>query len=95
MPEVVLTRAAARDLERLIRTHSLPAGTSQRVRRSLAILREFPEVGVGLRRRWKDYRFLIGPWRWMIIVYRYDADRDAAIVMGIFDGRSGASPAGT
>ena len=95
MPDVVLTRAAARDLERLIRTHSLPTATPQRVRRSLAILREFPEVGVALRRRWEGYRFLIGPWRWMIIVYRYDASRDAAIVMRIFDGRSGASPTGT
>ena len=37
----------------------------------------------------------IGPWRWMILVYRYDPDRDAAIVMRIFDGRSGSSPTST
>lgn len=92
MPDVVLAREAARDLERLTRTHSLPAETPRRVRRSLAVLREFPEVGVRLRGRWGSYRFLIGPWRWMILVYRYDADLDAAIVMRIFDGRSGSSP---
>lgn len=94
MPDVVLTRMAARDLEDLIRTHSLPTETQRRVQRSLEILREFPEVGVGLRLRWEGYRFLIGPWRWMIIVYRYDDERDAAIVMRIFDGRSGSSPTG-
>ncbi len=94
MSEIVLTRETSRDLERLIRTHSLPPQTPRRVRRSLEILREFAAAGVGLRGRWKSYRFLVGPWRWMIFVYRYDPDRDAAIVLRVFDGRSESSPTG-
>lgn len=94
MPRVVLAAEARRDLDDLIRTHSLPADTPQRVRRSLAILRDFPLVGASLRGRWRNYRFLLGPWRWMVIVYRFDEDGDTAIVMRIYDGRTSSSPTG-
>ncbi|MGH2987581.1 MAG: hypothetical protein ACRDLO_12955 [Solirubrobacterales bacterium] len=41
-----------------------------------------------------SYRFLLGPWRWMVIVYRFDAESDAAFVMRIYDGRSSSAPTG-
>lgn len=38
-----------------------------------------------------DLRFLLGPWRWMILVYGYDAERDRAVVVTIQDARSSES----
>jgi len=89
---VVVTPAALDDLERLIRTHSLPAGTKERVRQSLRPLELFPLLGSELEGRWSGFRFLLGPWRWMIVVYVYDADEDRVAVVTIQDGRAAMSP---
>lgn len=88
MARVELTAAAVADLDRLIRTHSLPAGTTQRVKRSLAPLRRFPRLGPELSGRWRDFRFLLGPWRWMLIVYVFLEDDDRVVVVTIQDARS-------
>lgn len=88
MARVELTAAAVMDLDRLIRTHSLPAGTKQRVKRSLAPLRRFPRLGSELSGRWRDFRFLLGPWRWMLIVYVFLEDDDRVVVVTIQDARS-------
>lgn len=92
MARVVVTERARTDLDRLIRTHSLPATTRARVIRSLAPLAEFPGMGAPLAGRWAPSRFVLGPWRWMLLVYVVDPERDLVIVLSILDGRSAASP---
>ena len=88
MATVVVTPTAAQDLERLIRTHSLPPDTVARFRRSLAPLARFPLIGASLPGRWAGYRFVLGPWRWMLVVYVDDEAADRVAVVTVQDGRS-------
>ena len=88
MTRVELSRVAVEDLDRLVRTHSLPSDTRARVARSLAPLQRFPLIGSELHGRWSSFRFLLGPWRWMLIIYVYFEEQDRAVVMTIQDGRS-------
>ena len=88
MARVELAEAAAEDLERLIYTHSLPADTKERVKRSLRPLETFPYMGAPLEGRWEGFRFLLGPWRWLLIVYEYLEEDDRVVVVTIQDGRS-------
>jgi plasmid stabilization system protein ParE len=85
---VRLARAAVDDLDRLIAVLSLPADTSDRIRRSLRPLEQFPLLGPELSGRWSRRRFLVGPWRWMLLVYEYRADDDLVVVVTIQDPRS-------
>jgi hypothetical protein len=89
---VELAAAAVEDLDRLILTHSLPANTKARVQRTLRPLGPFPLLGAELGGRWEDFRFVLGPWRWMVIVYAYLEDEDRVVVVPIQDGRSSAAP---
>ena len=92
MARVELAAAAAEDLDRLILTHSLPAHTRARVRRALKPLERFPLLGAELTGRWQDFRFVLGPWRWMVIVYAYLEDEDRVVVVTIQDGRASNAP---
>jgi plasmid stabilization system protein ParE len=89
---VLVAPAAAADLERLIVTHSLPADTLARVRRSIEPLANFPLLGASLEGRWCNYRFVLGPWRWMLIVYAHDSNTDVVAVVTIQDARSSTAP---
>lgn len=91
MSRVLVAPAAAADLARLITTHSLPADTPSRLRRSIESPARFPLLGAPLEGRWHDYRFVLGPWRWMLIVYAYDAETDLVAVVTIQDGRASAA----
>lgn len=88
MARVEFAAAAVEDLERLIRSHSLPPDTRDRLKRSIDTLKRFPLLGAELRDRWSGFRFLLGPWRWMIVVYVYFEDDDRVVVVTIQDGRS-------
>lgn len=88
MARVGLARAAVEDLDRLIAVLSLPSDTRHRVRRSLTPLAEFPRLGPELTGRWTGMRFLLGPWRWMLLVYEYDQDADRVTVLTVQDARS-------
>jgi plasmid stabilization system protein ParE len=92
LARVELSRVAAEDLAQLIRTHSLPADTVERVRRSLRPLEQFPLMGAELGGRWRGFRFVLGPWRWLILVYVHLEDEDRVIVVTIQDGRSSRAP---
>jgi len=92
---VLVAPAATADLQRLTVTHSLPADTSLRVRRSIDPLATFPLLGASLEGRWHDYRFVLGPWRWMLIVYAYDGDTDVVAVVTIQDARSSTAVTAT
>ena len=87
MAHVELAEAAAEDLEALIRTHSLPADTPARVARSLRSLERFPEMGPALTGRWEGFRFVLGPWRWLLLVYVFIEAEDRVVVVTIQDGR--------
>jgi len=89
---VELARAAVEDLDRLVVTHSLPADTRQRVRAALSPLVEFPRLGPELGGHWHGMRFLLGPWRWMILVYTFDESHDRVVVVTIQDAHSSSSP---
>jgi hypothetical protein len=87
-----LTHAAARDLRDLIRTHDLPDNTIERVVRSLVPLEEFPELGAELGGIFSAQRFLLGPWRWMIVIYRFYPQLDLVAVLAVVDARTSTSP---
>jgi plasmid stabilization system protein ParE len=85
---VELSAAAVEDLEQLIASHALPADTHRRVAGSLRALERFPEIGPELAGRWSGLRFVLGPWRWMILVYMFIEEEDRVVVVTIQDGRS-------
>jgi hypothetical protein len=90
---VVVTEAAQADLRAMILTHSLPASTTDRVRATLATLDGFPQLGPALAGRWQGFRFVLGPWPWMLLIYVWDAEGDQVSIVTIQDARSaGAAP---
>jgi hypothetical protein len=89
--EVRLSAVAVEDLDRLILTHSLPPGTRERVGRSLRTLERFPLLGRELQGRWSPFRFVLGPWRWLLVVYAYDEQRDLVLVVTLQDARSSSA----
>lgn len=88
MAHVVVADAALDDLERMIVSHSLPTDARKRVRQAIEILQDFPLAGAALGGRWDGLRFLLGPWRWMIVIYRYDEETDTVEIAAIQDGRA-------
>lgn len=91
MAEVRLSAIAVEDLDRMIITHSLSAGTRARVKRSLRLLERFPRIGRELPGRWRPFRFILGPWRWMLVLYVYDEKRNLVLVATIQDARSSSA----
>lgn len=91
MTLVELSPAAVEDLDRMIVTHSLPPNTRARVQRSLRILERFPSVGRQLGGQWESLRFILGPWRWLLLVYVYEENRDVVSVLTIQDARSSSA----
>lgn len=92
MTTIVVTPTASRNLDVLIDTLSLPPSTRDRFKTSLEPLRRFPRLGATLDGRWAGFRFLLGPWRWMLVVYRYDETSDRMAIVTIRDARSARSP---
>lgn len=91
MATVIVAPQAADDLATLIVTHSLPSDTVERVKRVLRPLARFPLLGAPLEGRWQGHRFLLGPWRWMLLVYEYDEPTEGVWVVTIQDGRSSSA----
>ena len=71
----------------MIATHTLPADTRDRVRHILRQLAEFPDLGKALGPPWTGHRFVLGPWRWMLILYTYDKSEDLVLVTTFQDAR--------
>ena len=91
MPAVELAAAAVEDLDMLVRTHSLPTDTRTWVARSLRPLERFPRMGPELGGRWEGFRFLLGPWRWMLLIYVFVEPEDRVVVVTIQDARSSSA----
>jgi hypothetical protein len=88
VPSVELALTALEDLDALIISHSLPADTRVRVARSLHGLAQFPLMGAPLDGRWDGFRFVLGPWRWLLLVYVFIEAEDRVVVVTVQDGRS-------
>ena len=88
MARVEVSSAAAEDIARLKITHRLPPDTGERIKRSLRSLGRFPRLGTLLDEEWAGFRFVLGPWRWMVIVYDFDENRDVVVTATVQDGRS-------
>ena len=91
MARVVVAPTADADLDELIDALSLPPNTRSRVKARLKQLAVFPEGGQELNGRWRGFRFILGPWRWMLIVYAFDEEVDQVRVVTIQDSRSARS----
>ena len=88
MARVEVARAATEDLDRLIRVLSLPSDSRERVKRCLRPLAQFPRLGPELTGRWEGFRFILGPWRWLLVVYVYEESGDRVVVVTMQDARS-------
>jgi hypothetical protein len=51
----------------------------------------FPRLGPFLDPATPEVRFLLGPWRWLVIVYAYREADDLVAVLAFEDGRSAQS----
>lgn len=70
---------------------SLPEDARGRVQRSLQPLAALPQLGPELPGRWQGLRFLLGPWRWMLLVYEFLEDDDRVVVLTIQDARTSSA----
>ena len=88
LSRVQLTEGATKQLTDLISTHRLPPDTRTRIKRVLQPLGRFPEMGAALEHGAPVHglRFVLGPWRWMLIVYTVVEDR--VVVVAIEDARN-------
>jgi len=86
-----MSLVARERLERMIVTHSLPVDAWARAQRSLRKLQQFPSIGRQLEGQWHELRFVVGPWRWLLIVYAYEEAIDRVLVVSIQDARSSMS----
>jgi len=94
MPAVVVSPPVRESLRSLVETHEPPPDTTVRIRKLLEPLSEFPEMGSALHGRWKGFRYLLGPWPWMLIVYAVDRERELVIVTTIQDARRATAASG-
>lgn len=89
MTRIEVSRAAVEDIARLRFTHSLPSDTNERIRNSLRALEQFPRLGIALEgTEWEGLRFLLGSWRWMVIVYEILDEGERVVIVTVQDGRS-------
>jgi plasmid stabilization system protein ParE len=89
LAHIEVSAAAAEDIARLAITHSLPPDTRERLKRSIRALALFPRLGVALEGGgWDGFRFVLGAWRWMVIVYERVEAEDQVVIATVQDGRS-------
>lgn len=91
MAQVFITAEARSDIDAAASTLELPPSHWSRIARSLRVLETFPLAGARLKGRWVPLRFVVGPWPWMILLYRYDKSADRVFVVTMHDARSGGS----
>ena len=91
MARVVIAPSAGEDLDHLIGSLHLPSNTRERLKAKLRQLSRFPHSGAELDGRWEGFRFVLGPWPWMLIVYSIDREADQVSVVTIQDARSARS----
>jgi plasmid stabilization system protein ParE len=95
MPHIRVAPSAQDDLTHLITFLKLPRNTRARVRASIRPLSAAPEAGAALTGRWQGYRYILGPWDWMVIVYAHDPGEDQVNVVTIQDARTAYAATGS
>ena len=59
-------------------------------------LGRFPRLGPELGGRWSGFRFVLGPWRWMLVIYVFLESANRVVEVTIQDARaSRAARSGT
>ena len=91
MAQIIVTPQAQRDVDEAIAALNLPGDSWARVARPLRVLETFPLAGAELRGRWTPTRFVLGPWSWMLLLYRYEGPSDRVFVVAMHDARSSTS----
>lgn len=94
MARVVVTPRARRDVDDAIAGLGLPADTWPRIGASLRILEAFPLAGRVLEGRWREARFVLGPWPWMILVYLHQPEEEVVYLVAVHDARSSTAATG-
>lgn len=74
----------------MIELYALPGDTRTRVARCVSQLIDFPHSGAPLGGDWDGFRFVLGPWSWMLIIYEL-VDDELVGVVAIEDARSGSA----
>jgi plasmid stabilization system protein ParE len=92
---IIVTPQARRDVDDAIATLHLPDDAWSRVARSLRVLETFPLAGAELPGRWVPTRFILGPWSWMLLLYRNEESSDRVFVIAMHDARSATSMTST
>ena len=92
MTHLIVSARAREDLARLLFTHRLPANTRRRVLESIDHLAFAPFAGPALPGHLEGNRYVVGPWPWMVIVYRYWESPDAVVILRIYDSRTAEAP---
>jgi hypothetical protein len=85
---VVIAEPAVAQLDELNRRLDLPGTTRARVKSSLEGLATFPLLGRALAGRWQGFRFVLGPWPWMLLIYEFDEVGNQVGIVTIQDSRS-------
>lgn len=83
---------ARRDVDAAIGSLELPADSWSRIAHSLRTVETFPRSGPKLEGQLAANRYVLGPWRWMVLVYRYDEASDLVFLLAMIDARSSISP---
>lgn len=91
MTQIIVTPQAQREVEEAAITLNLPADVWSRVAHSLRVLETFPLAGAELSGRWSPTRFVLGPWSWMLLLYRYEESPDRVFVVAMHDARTASS----
>ena len=92
MAQAIVTPRARQDVEEAISAYGLPADTWARISRSLRALENSPLAGHALTGPKVSARFVLGPWSWMILLYRYEKPSDEIYLIAVHDARSVTSP---
>ncbi|HXV73044.1 MAG TPA: hypothetical protein VEB69_16760 [Acidimicrobiia bacterium] len=61
------------------------------MRSRLEQLVDLPESGEALSGRWHGFRYILGPWSWMLILFAYDEAAGQVAVVTIQDARRAQS----
>ena len=94
MARVIVTPRARRDVDDAIASLGLPPDTWSRIGALLRFLEGFPLAGRELEGRWREARFVLGPWPWMILVYLYESDDEVVYLVAVHDARSSTAATG-
>lgn len=94
MARIVVTPRARSDVDEAIAALGLPVDSWARIAASLRLLEDFPLAGRALEGLWRETRFVLGPWPWMILIYLHQPDEDVVYLVAVYDARASTAATG-